>query len=138
MSQSLSFGKSVKEIGWGMFTRMLGYKALWKGKYLIKVSKFFPSSKKCSVCGYLNKNLTLNDRTWVCSECGTAHDRDINAAVNIRNEGIRLFNVTKGTVGTTGTSLIQKDRAYVQGDCVRPVHDYGLTSEVLSCIGNDH
>ena len=137
MAQSLNLGKSVGDVGWGMFARMLEYKTLWKGKYLVKIPKFFPSSKRCSKCGYVNKGLTLSERIWICPECGTLHDRDINAAVNIREEGIRLFkNGHKDTVGTTETDSIRKDTVYAQGDRVRPVHDYGLTSEASSCMGN--
>ena len=137
MAQSLKLGKSVNDVGWGQFVHMLEYKSLWKGKYLVKVSKFFPSSKRCSVCSYKNKGLTLSERTWVCPRCGTEHDRDINAANNIRDEGIRLFKDNhKSTVGTTGTGLPlgQTDAC---GDCVRPVHETDLAiSEALSCIGN--
>jgi len=91
MSQSLNFGKSVSDNGWGMFTEFLQYKLEEKGKKLVKVDKFFASSQICSVCGYKNsetKNLSI--RAWNCPECGTYHDRDINAAINIRNEGMRL------------------------------------------------
>jgi putative transposase len=136
MAQSLNLGKSVGDVGWGMFTHMLEYKSLWKGKHLVKVPKFFPSSKKCSKCGYINKGLTLSERTWACPECDTAHDRDINAAVNIREEGIRLFK-EKSTVGTMGTGL-PFGQANAQGDCVRPVHVQDPASGVLVCIGNDH
>jgi len=109
MAQSLNLGKSVGDVGWGQFTHMLEYKTLWKGKHLVKVSKFFPSSKRCSKCCFINKGLTLSERVWVCPECGTSHDRDINAAVNIREEGIRLFNDSlKSTVGTTVTDLSER------------------------------
>ena len=91
MSQALSFGKSVSDNGWGMFTRMLEYKLAEHGKQLAKIDKWFPSSKTCSVCGYINDALKLGDRTWVCDSCGTTHDRDANAAINIRNEGLRLL-----------------------------------------------
>ena len=91
MSQALNFGKSVSDNGWGMFIKFLQYKLEEKGKRLIKVDKFFASSQICSVCGYKNsetKNLSI--RAWDCPKCGTHHDRDINAAINIKNEGIRL------------------------------------------------
>ena len=93
MSQSLRFGKSVSDNGWGMFTTFLAYKLEEMGKQLVKVDKFFASSQTCSVCGYKNsetKNLAV--RAWDCPECGTHHDRDVNAAINIRNEGMRLVN----------------------------------------------
>ena len=91
MSQSLNFGKSVADDGWGMFVTFLKYKLEETGKRLVKVNKFFASSQICNVCGYKNtatKNLSI--RAWDCPECGTHHDRNINAAINIRNEGMRL------------------------------------------------
>lgn len=91
MAQTLNFGKSVLDNGWGMFTKFLKYKLEEQGKKLIKVGKFFASSQICSCCGYKNidiKNLSI--RAWVCPQCGTHHDRDINAAINIRNEGMRI------------------------------------------------
>ena len=91
MSQTLNFGKSVADDGWGMFVTFLKYKLEETGKRLVKVNKFFASSQICNVCGYKNtatKNLSI--RAWDCPECGAHHDRDINAAINIRNEGMRL------------------------------------------------
>ena len=91
MSQSLNFGKSVADDGWGMFVTFLKYKLEETGKRLVKVNRFFASSQICNVCGYKNtatKNLSI--RAWDCPECGAHHNRDINAAINIRNEGMRL------------------------------------------------
>lgn len=91
MSGVLHFGKSVSDNGWGMFTTFLQYKLSEAGKQLIKVDKFFPSSQICSACGCKNpetKNLSI--REWTCPECGISHNRDINAAINIKNEGMRL------------------------------------------------
>ena len=91
MSQALNFGKSVSDNGWGMFVVFLKYKLEDMGKQLIKIDKFYASSQICSVCGYQNpetKNLSV--RIWDCPQCGTHHDRDVNAAINIKNEGIRL------------------------------------------------
>lgn len=91
MAQSLKFGKSVSDNGWGMFVAYLEYKLKDVGKQLVKVDKFFASSQLCSECGYKNtetKNLSV--RAWDCPNCGAHHDRDINAAINIRNEGIRI------------------------------------------------
>ena len=91
MSQSLKFGKSVSDNGWGMFTTFLKYKLKEQGKKLVKVDRFFASSQICSACGYKNmKTKDLALRQWDCPQCGTHHDRDINAAINIRNEGMRL------------------------------------------------
>ena len=91
MSQALKFGKSVSDNGWGMFTAFLKYKLEEQGKRLQKVDKFFASSQTCSCCGYVNKETkNLSIRAWDCPECGTHHDRDVNAAINIRNEGMRI------------------------------------------------
>jgi putative transposase len=91
MSQALNFGKSVADNGWGMFTTFLKYKLEEQGKQLIKIDKFFASSQTCSCCGYKNpdtKNLSI--RAWDCPQCGTHHDRDVNASINIKNEGMRI------------------------------------------------
>ena len=90
MSQSLNLGKSVHDNGWGMFTAMLKYKLENEGKYLVKVDKWYPSSKTCNECNEINKELQLSDREWVCKSCGCILDRDYNAAKNIRDEGMRL------------------------------------------------
>ena len=92
MKQSLKFGKSVSDNGWGMFVKMLEYKAQRKGKTLIKVDKWFPSSKTCSCCGYIHKELQLDDREYVCPNCGHAMDRDYQAAINILHEALRIFD----------------------------------------------
>ena len=92
MAQSLNFGKSVSDNGWGMFTAFLQYKLEEMGKQLVKVDKFFASSQFCSVCGFQNSNTKdLSVREWTCPCCQTNHDRDINAAINIRNEGMRIM-----------------------------------------------
>lgn len=91
MSQSLHFGKSVSDNGWGMFTVFLKYKLEGMGKQLVKVDKWFASSQTCNVCGYKNSETkSFSVRAWDCPNCGIHHDRDENAAINIRNEGMRL------------------------------------------------
>ena len=90
MSQALNFGKSVADNGWGMFTNMLGYKLKEQGKRLVKVDRWFPSSKMCSQCGAVKDELPLSERTYICG-CGFSSNRDLNAAVNIRDEGMRLL-----------------------------------------------
>lgn len=93
MGQCLNFGKSVADNGWGMFMAFLGYKLADKGKELVKIGRWYPSSKICNVCGAVNNELALKDRKWTCDNCGTHHDRDWNAAINIKNEGLRLLGV---------------------------------------------
>lgn len=86
MSQALNFGKSVSDNGWGMFTNLLTYKLEQQGKQLVKIDKWFPSSKTCSSCKAVKKSLLLSERTYTC-DCGLILDRDINAAINIKNQG---------------------------------------------------
>lgn len=87
-------GKATLDNAWGMFTVMLDYKLQEQGKQLVKIDKFYPSSQTCSVCGCANKEVkNLSIRKWECPNCGATHDRDINAAVNIRNEGLRLLGL---------------------------------------------
>lgn len=90
MSQSLNFGKSVADNGWGIFLEYMKYKLKDVGKKLIKIDKWFPSSKTCSCCGAVKQSLSLSDRVYVC-DCGSILDRDINAAINIKNEGIKIL-----------------------------------------------
>ena len=91
MSQCLHLGKSVSDNGWGMFTVFLKYKLEWQGKPLVKIDKWYHSSKTCHHCGYINNKLKLSDREWTCESCGSVIDRDWNAAENIRDEGINVF-----------------------------------------------
>lgn len=89
MSRCLNFGKTVHDQGFGTFRTMLDYKLKEDGYYgIYKIDKWFPSSKTCRHCGSINKNLTLKDRVWICPDCGEIIDRDVNAAINIRNKGI--------------------------------------------------
>ena len=90
MSRSLHFGKSVMDNGFGKFREMLAYKLERQGKQLIKIGRFYPSSKRCSCCGQVKKELGLDERTYICA-CGNRMDRDVNAAINIREEGRRLL-----------------------------------------------
>jgi len=93
MSKALNFGKSVCDNGWGMFTTFLKYKLEEMGKRLVKIDRFFASSQICSECGCKNSEVrNLEVRSWLCLDCGKYHDRDTNAAINIRNEGMRVAN----------------------------------------------
>ena len=102
ISQALNFGKSVADNGWGMFTSFLAYKLKEQGKQLVKIDKWFPSTKTCSSCGIV-KDMTLSERIYSCI-CGVNLDRDYNSAINIKNEAIRLISVSinsnKITFGT--------------------------------------
>ena len=96
-------GKAVNDVAWAQFVSFLMYKALNEGKFVIKIDRFYPSSKTCSHCGYIKDKLKIKEREWTCPHCNTYHDRDINAAINILVEGKRiLFDKNISTVGTTG------------------------------------
>ncbi|MFA7121231.1 MAG: IS200/IS605 family element RNA-guided endonuclease TnpB [Bacilli bacterium] len=84
MVKNHKLAKAISDAGWGTFLGMLAYKCREAGKPLLKIGVFEPSSKTCSVCGYRKADLTLDDRTWTCPDCGTTHDRDLNAAINIK------------------------------------------------------
>ena len=96
MMKNHKLAKAISDVSWGKFIDVLEYKALWNDKQVIHIDRFFPSSKTCNKCGWINNNLTLKDRNWICPECSSVHDRDFNAAINILNEGYRK-NISDGT-----------------------------------------
>jgi len=88
-SAKSGLNKSIQDVGWSMFVTMLEYKAEWYGKNILRIGRFEPSSKTCSCCGAINKELTLQDREWTCKSCGTLLNRDVNAAINIKSFALR-------------------------------------------------
>ena len=92
MLRNHKLANSIQEMNFGEFRRMLEYKANWCGRKIVFIDRFYPSSKTCNHCGYINKKLKLSDRQWVCPDCGEIIERDYNAALNIRDEGIRLIS----------------------------------------------
>jgi putative transposase len=90
MIKNHKLSKHIADVSWGNFVNLLNYKCDWYGKELVKINKFYPSSKTCSSCGWINQGLKLSDRKWIC-KCGKMHDRDINASKNILKEGLKIF-----------------------------------------------
>lgn len=89
MVKNRNLARAISDMGWSEFCTMLKYKAEWQGKNIQVIGRFDPSSKTYSSCGKINKELKLSDREWTCSGCNTNHDRDVNAAINIKNFGLR-------------------------------------------------
>ena len=90
MVRNHRLARQIVDTGWGMFRTLLEYKCDWYGKNLIFVDRFFPSSKRCNQCRWINEELNLGDRFWRCQVCHSEHDREENAAINIRMEGLEL------------------------------------------------
>ena len=89
MFQHPTLAKAIADVGWGELVRQLEYKAAWYGRRLLKIDRFYPSSKTCSACGHVLDSLDLDVREWECPSCGTHHDRDLNAAKSVLAEGLR-------------------------------------------------
>lgn len=98
MQRNHHLAQSVADASFGMFLTMLEYKCRWYGVNLIKIDRFAPSSKTCCKCGYVYKGLKLSERSWICPECGTHHDRDFNAACNIKEFGLKALPSERGDV----------------------------------------
>lgn len=103
MMKNHHLAKAVTDASFGEFARLLEYKCAERGRSLVKIGRFYPSSKTCSVCGHRLDALPLSVRSWDCPACGAHHDRDVNAARNILTEGKRILSNTEGTAGHAGT-----------------------------------
>lgn len=107
--------RSIADSGWGEFRRMLDYKTQWYGSQLVVIDRFAPSSKTCSECGVVNNSLTLSDRKWICMSCGVMHERDKNAAKNIRRLGLEILN-TESSSGINACGVARRPADRQAGD----------------------
>lgn len=105
MIKNHKLSKAISDVSWSSFITMLAYKSEWKGKNLIKIGRFDPSSKTCNSCGYIKKDLQLSDREWICPECGVIHDRDINAAMNIKDFALKNLLVERQSMDVEASSM---------------------------------
>ena len=147
-----SFGGSVADNGWNMFTNILEYKLAWQGKKLVKIDKWYPSSQLCHVCGYQNdETKDLSVREWDCPNCGNHHNRDKNAAINIRRgshgnlrlwrecKSSQLFGVRGAVLVETGSSRLYR-REYVHFNSADPFNTIrtliSIATSVLRTAGS--
>ena len=129
MVKNHCLAKAITDASWSSFMIMLEYKCNWYGKTLVKIDRFYPSSKTCGHCGYKLKEIDLDTREWQCPECGTHHDRDINAAINILNKGftdlcgteLEFTGISKKPVSVE--SIEYRRGENVSGQLVVPVLD---------------
>lgn len=91
LMQNKKLAFSIADVSWGQFLVLLEYKCKWNGVNLLKIGTFYPSSKTCFSCNSINSKLSLNDRDWICTECGVLHDRDLNAALNIKRQAFNQY-----------------------------------------------
>ena len=106
MQSNHHLAQAVGDASFGMFLTMLEYKCRWSGVNLVKIDRFAPSSKTCGQCGYVYKGLKLSERSWICPECGTHHDRDFNAACNIKEFGLKALPTERGKVKPVDCPLV--------------------------------
>ena len=124
-----NLAESICEMNFGEFRRMLEYKARWYNRKIVFVDRFYPSSKTCHNCGYINKSLTLNDRQWICPQCGEVIERDYNAALNILDEGLKKIGSSTPEFGAK--QVCSRSATLVD----YPTVDDRLSNEVLKSGG---
>ena len=107
MVKNHHLAKGIFDVAWGQFTRFIAYKGDWYGCWVEKIDRWAPSTKLCSVCGYKNNDLTLKDCDWDCPKCGTTHDGDVNAAINIFS--IARAGTALDKAGGVGVSLAKSE-----------------------------
>jgi putative transposase len=105
MLRNRSLAKSISDAGWGEFVRQLTYKAEWAGRQLVAIDQWFPSSKRCSGCGFVMDSMPLNVRHWTCPECAAEHNRDVNAAINIKAAGLAVLALGENVSGMESVSV---------------------------------
>ncbi|GGY05970.1 transposase [Litchfieldella qijiaojingensis] len=105
MLRNPTLAKSISDAGWGEFVRQLEYKAEWAGRQVVAIDQWYPSSKRCSECGHVVDDMPLHVRDWACPECAAEHDRDINAAVNIRAAGLAVLALGENVSGMGQVSM---------------------------------
>ena len=120
MVQNHCLAKAISDVGWGEFTRQLDYKAKWYGRTMVKIDRWYPSSKTCHACKHVLDSLSLDIREWVCPVCGVVHDRDTNAALNILAVGLTVMacgrNVRRDEVRASHAVPVEAGNASSRGE----------------------
>ena len=111
MMKNHNLAKSISDCSWSEFLRQLKYKSEWNERNLIQINKFFPSSKTCNKCKFVNQNLTLKDREWFCPVCDAKLDRDLNASKNILEQGLMIYNLNNSGCGMQSESKQKREEA---------------------------
>ena len=114
--------QAMSDVSLGTFYSMLEYKCEWNDKQFVKIDRFFPSSKMCSNCGWINQDLTLNIREWTCTSCGEKHDRDFNASKNILKQGLKILSGS----GIESDIKQKQVEALPLGESMKPETHYSL------------
>ena len=121
MLKNPRMAKYISDAGWHKFVEFLEYKSDWYGVNILKIGQFEPSSKICSVCGTIKSDLKLSDREWTCSNCSTKHDRDVNAAKNIKNFALQKQGlVYNNTAGAAGINACGEESLDTRGNKKKP------------------
>lgn len=136
MVKNHKLAKSISDAGWGEFVRQLTYKCEWQGKNLLTIGRFEPSSKTCSECGAVYSALKLSEREWACESCGSLHDRDLNAATNIRNFALRNLSTGRGLKNQGELSGISEAKTFEAVRQVAPSEAENKTRTRKWCADN--
>ncbi|WP_138435724.1 RNA-guided endonuclease InsQ/TnpB family protein [Marinobacter shengliensis] len=105
MLRNRSLAKSISDAGWGEFVRQMKYKSDWAGRQVVAIAPWYPSSKRCSGCGFVMDSMPLTVRHWICPDCAAEHDRDINAAINIKAAGLAVLALGENVSGMESVSV---------------------------------
>lgn len=105
MVRNKRLARSISDAGWGEFVRQLAYKAAWAGRQVVAIDPWYPSSKRCSGCGHVKDAMPLAIRSWVCPKCSVGHDRDVNAAINIKAAGLAVLALGENVSGMEQASV---------------------------------
>lgn len=133
MIKNHKLSKHISDVSWSKFIELLTYKAEWNDKQIVKIDRFFPSSKTCNCCGYINQNLKSDIREWTCPSCNTKLDRDLNASINILNEGYKL--ISSGTDDYRSRGKIRPTKVGTTDETSKVLNIYNSEAQPSLVVG---